>query len=237
MELKGKVIAITGGSSGIGKAAAKLLVQEGATLALLARDKGKLETARKEIIQEHAEVACLQVDVTKNDSIVNAVRTILEKFGKIDVWINGAGMLIQKDIFEVSEAEWDTIIDINLKGTFLCCKAVVESMMKRKQGMIINMASIAGQRGKSRSPAYACAKGGVITLSRYLYDTLSQHGIQVSVINPGRVYTPFFDSVEPKPKREQCMEPEDVAEVILQIIKMPPRAVLREMMLTSPTQD
>jgi short-subunit dehydrogenase len=236
MQLKGKVIVITGGSSGIGKAAAKLFACEDSNVVLISRDLQKLNAAKKEICHGDNDIFLIQADVTKNKDVTNAVRSILEKYGMIDILINSAGMIIPKDIFKTTEEDWDTIMDINLKGTFLFCNAVIESMMMRKCGKIINISSFAGLTSRSRSLAYACAKAGVITLSRYLYDFLSPRGIQVSVVMPGRTYTPFLGAEGTIPEREKYIEPEDVAEIILQIANMNERAVLREVLITSPSQ-
>ena len=134
------------------------------------------------------------------------------------------------DFFHITEEDWDTTLDINLKSVFLCCKAVVPHMAERKAGRIINVSSVAGVTGVSRSAAYAASKAGLIGLSRYLAMNLKEYGIAVTVVNPGMVYTPFHE-VGPMPEEDLCMEAGDVAETLVHILQLPERAVLKEVLM------
>lgn len=153
------------------------------------------------------------------------VTETINKFGKIDILVNNAGIFIQKPLVETTEADWDKVLDVNLKGTFLCAKRTVQEMLKQGKGKIINIASVAGQVGYADSSAYCASKGGVINLTRELALELAPKNINVNAIGPGSIETPMTREMLADPAIKQMLlgatpfgrvgQPEDIANAAL----------------------
>ncbi len=190
ISIEGRVVLVTGGSRGIGEAAAKLMARAGAQVALTYATK---KTSAQRVAQEIREAGgeCLIVPVTAEDrkSVRAAVKTVLNHFGRSDILVNNAGIWKRGDIGAMTEAQWDETLDVNLKGTFLFCNEVVPIMKKQKSGRIINIASTAGQRGEANYSHYAASKGGVIAFSKSIAAELARYNILVNVVSPGWVTT------------------------------------------------
>lgn len=189
MGLKGKVVVITGASQGIGKTCAQALAKEGCNVAICGRRKDVLEKAVEEIKTEGTEVLGVQADVAKAEDIANLVAKTIEKFGRIDILVNNAGFFPIKMFEEMSQEDWQRVIDINLTGTFLASKAVYEHMADQGHGHIINITSAAGRLGGAGLVHYSAAKAGVIGFTRALAKEAAQAGIQVNAIAPGIIET------------------------------------------------
>lgn len=190
-DLTGKVAVVTGASSGIGVQIAKAFAEYGADLAILARRYERLESLASEIAAMRRKVFPVKCDVTKEEDVKAAVQAIIDKFGKIDILMNNAGVASQCSLDELEEAEWDRILNTNLKGIFLMTKYVVRHMKERRYGKIINTASIYGLIGSKSSPthAYQASKGAVISLTRGLAASWAQYGITVNAIAPSLFYS------------------------------------------------
>jgi NAD(P)-dependent dehydrogenase (short-subunit alcohol dehydrogenase family) len=190
MLLKDQVALITGAGGGLGTAFAKALAREGATVvltdvseALLAGVAGKMEEAT-------AKYATFALDVSSKAQVRQTMAKTVEKYGKIDILVNNAGgsLFTPKKLEEIEEKHWDLILNVNLKGTFLCCQAVAPYMIEKRRGKIINLSSIGGRTASLvTGVAYAAAKGGVISFTRRLAKELGGHGINVNAIAPGTV--------------------------------------------------
>jgi len=194
MDLTGKVAIITGASSGIGNATARTLANCGAAVAInYHRNEAGAVQLKKEIIEAGGKAVAIQADVTLNADVEALVRRTIEDFGPIDILVNNAGSLIERlRILELSEQRWDEVISLNMKSAFLCCKAIVPSMIERKTGAIINMSSIAGRNGGALgSIHYSTAKGGVIAFTKGLAKELAPFGIRVNAVAPGATTTLF----------------------------------------------
>jgi NAD(P)-dependent dehydrogenase (short-subunit alcohol dehydrogenase family) len=189
MGLTGKVALITGASQGIGKACAQALAKEGCSVVICARRKETLEKAVEEIKTEGTQVLGIQADVAKVSDITNLVAKTIEKFGRIDILVNNAGFFPIKMFEEMSQEEWQQVIDINLTGTFLVSKAVYGHMADEGHGKIINVTSAAGRLGGAGLVHYSAAKAGVIGFTRALAREGAQAGIQVNAIAPGIIET------------------------------------------------
>lgn len=190
IDLSGKVVLISGGSRGIGAAVARLMAKAGAVVALTyeARKKDAQRTAHQ-IAGAGGECLIIQADVSKSIDVRSAVKTVLDHFGRIDVLVNNAGIWKRGIMGAMTEEQWDETIDINLKGTFLLCNAVVPVMTKQREGKIINIASTAGQRGEPYYSHYAASKGGMIAFTKAIAAELAPSNIIVNCVSPGWVDT------------------------------------------------
>lgn len=196
IDLTGKVAIITGAASGIGRATALALADCGAAVTINYRQsESSAELLRKQIVSNGGRAIALQADVTAAPDIEALVKRTTEEFGPVDILVNNAGSLIERlRILDLTEQRWDEVMDLNLKSAFLCCKAVVASMMERKTGAIINLSSIAGRNGGALgSIHYSTAKGGLITFTKGLARELAPFGVRVNAVSPGVIDTPYHE--------------------------------------------
>jgi len=188
-----KACIITGGAKGIGRVLTENLLIEGYSVLIFDRDLKSAEETYKELKEKHKTGDDLEVfvgDVTSSDDIKNMTDICLKKFGSIDALINNAGLYHIKDIFTEEVSEWDNMIDVNLKGIFLCCKAVLGYMKKKKKGKIINFSSISGKKQSIfASPSYCASKAGVIGLTRCIAAQVARYNININCIAPGAIGT------------------------------------------------
>lgn len=228
LSLKGKVAIVTGGKRGIGKAIALTLAKAGADVAICARAVGdrSLEKAAQEIRDLGRRSLAIRADVSKKSDVESMVQQVTSELGEIDVLVNDAGVMSWgKPLIEVSEEYWDNVIDINLKGYFLCSQAVAKRMMVRKKGSIVNIASACAWTPIPGSGIYCISKAGVMMLTRNLALELAGDNIRVNGIAPGWVKTEMNSIFRPSVEIEKQIargvplgrlaEPEDIARVAL----------------------
>ena len=189
---EGRVVLITGGSSGIGYATAKAFLEEGAKVGITGRDADRLNKAVRGL-GRHGRVLGIRGDVSKAVDARRFVSTTKRDLGPIDVLVNNAGIYLQKSTEELSEREWDLVLDINLKGAFLCTKYALPGMIRRKRGNIINVASDSGLVATPLASAYCASKGGMVLFTRVLAVDHVKDGIRANAICPGEVETPMLD--------------------------------------------
>ncbi len=223
MSIKGKVTIITGAGSGIGKGTALMFGREGAKVVVAdVNEKGGGETAN-EIMQNGGEAFFAKLDVSNREQIKNVVQETLNKYGKIDVLINNAGIIQDALVVKMTEEQWDRVLSINLKGPFNCIQAVVGTMIEHGGGVIINVSSIVGLYGNIGQTNYAAAKAGLIGMTKTLAKELGKKGIRVNAIAPGFILTPMTASI-PEKILEMMKEktplkrlglPEDIANTLL----------------------
>ncbi|MBC3542275.1 SDR family oxidoreductase [Rufibacter sediminis] len=214
MELEGKVVVITGASSGIGLAAAKLLLEQGATVVSWSRTRPKIS---------HPDFYFFECDVRFEHSVLTAYEQTVERLRQnISVLINNAGLGIQGAIDAMSPRDWQTMMDTNVNGTFYCTRLVLPQMKKQKEGHIINIASIAGLMGSENLTGYCASKFAVRGLSEALYKEVRNFGVKVTCIYPGSTDTSFFDNFEGITNKENMMQPEDIASTIVHALQSPP---------------
>ncbi len=189
MKLAGRLALVTGGARGIGREIALVLAQEGADIAIWDVNAQEAEKTCKDIEALGRKTHADQVDVTNYDAVEAAMNKILDKFGKIDILVNNAGITKDNLILRMSQQEWDAVLNVNLKGTFNCTKAVFRPMSKQRSGKIVNIASIIGIMGNYGQANYAASKAGIIALTKTTARELASRGVNVNAIAPGFIQT------------------------------------------------
>ncbi|MFC1574560.1 SDR family NAD(P)-dependent oxidoreductase [Gemmatimonadota bacterium] len=192
MKLDGKVALITGGNSGIGRATAALLAQEGAAVVLTGRNRDRGEQVAEAINEAGGRAMFIRSDVRFAEDCRQVVDRTLERFGRIDILFNNAGVLYAGTVTECTEEEWDDTIDSSLKGAFLMSKYALPSMIERGSGSIIHTSSGWGILGGARAAAYCAAKGGLVVMTKAMAIDHGPHGIRVNCVCPGDVDTPML---------------------------------------------
>jgi 3-oxoacyl-[acyl-carrier protein] reductase len=223
LKLAGRVALVTGAAQGIGKAVALLLARNGADIVVSDINLEKAEETANEIRSIGRKALAVKVDVAHWNDVEQMVEVILEKFAKIDILVNNAGITRDKLILRMTEEDWDAVLDVNLKGTFHCTKAVVRHMAKQRSGKIINIASVVGEMGNASQANYSASKAGVIGLTKTIAREFAQRGININAIAPGYIETPMTEVLPEKVKEElkklipmeRLGKPEDVAEAVL----------------------
>jgi NAD(P)-dependent dehydrogenase (short-subunit alcohol dehydrogenase family) len=191
-DLTGEVALVTGASSGIGRHLAELLAAAGAKVALAARRVDRLSEAAREIEAAGGESLPIACDVTRSDSVVAAVAKAEAELGPLTMLVNNAGVVISKPLFEHTEADWDYVVDTNLKGAWLVAREFAHHLVGLKRpGRIINISSVLGLRTIGRVPAYCAAKAGLTHLTQVLAMELARYSILVNALAPGYVETDF----------------------------------------------
>lgn len=189
MLLKGKVGLITGGARGIGKETAVLFAREGADIAICDINDESIQMTVKDVESLGVRAIGLKVDVTNYAQVEDMAGKVLDKFSKIDILINNAGITRDNLLLRMKEEDWDAVLNVNLKGTFNCTKAVSKAMIKQRSGKIINIASIIGIMGNAGQANYAASKGGIISFTKSMAKELASRSINVNAIAPGFIKT------------------------------------------------
>lgn len=226
LKFHGKNVLITGGASGIGRATALKMAGEGAFVLVCDRNREKGEAVLDEIREGSGKAEFLEVDITDEQSVREAITFVVEEQGSLDVLFNNAGVGGQeKKLHELTAAEWDTVVDINLKGVFFGIKHAVPTMMKQGKGTIINTSSVLGFKGKKRSGPYNASKGGLVTLTKNAALEYGRYGIRVNAVAPGVIDTPIVDTWREDERKWNIIsqanalgrlgQPEEVAEAVL----------------------
>lgn len=195
--LDNQVAIVTGASRGIGKAIALALGSEGAKVVVnYARSSEAAEEVVAEINSQGGEAMALQGDVSQEEEVNNLIKTTLEKFGRIDVLVNNAGITKDGLLMRMKSEDWQAVIDLNLTGVFLCTRAVTKIMLKQKSGRIVNITSVAGQMGNPGQANYSAAKAGVIGFTKTVAKELASRGITVNAVAPGFIATDMTNDLK-----------------------------------------
>jgi NADP-dependent 3-hydroxy acid dehydrogenase YdfG len=193
--IAGKVIVITGASSGLGEASARHLAAQGATIILGARRADRINALAAEIISANGKALAMVTDVTKPEQVKNLVDTAVKEYGRIDVILNNAGVMPQSPLERLKIDEWDRLIDVNIKGVLYGIAAALPHMKQQQSGHIINVSSVAGHKIRAGAVVYAATKHAVRTLSEGLRLEVKPYNIRTTVISPGAVATELPDSI------------------------------------------
>ncbi|MGN7176100.1 3-ketoacyl-ACP reductase [Paenibacillus sp. FSL R5-0490] len=226
--LKGKTALITGAGRGIGRAAAIALAKEGVHIGLLGRTIENLEKVADELSQYDVNVSAAAADVADLEAVTHAVEHIKSDLGSVDILINNAGIAKFGGFLELSPAEWESIIKVNLMGVYNVTRAVLPEMIEQKSGDIINIASTAGQKGAPVTSAYSASKFAVLGLTESLMLEVRKHNIRVSALTPSTVATDLaIETNLTDGNPEKVMQPEDLAEFMVAQLKLNPRVFVK----------
>lgn len=223
MKLLGKVAIITGAAQGLGKAGAELFAQEGAMVAVADFDYDKAVQTAEEITSRGFNAFAVQVNVADSTSVENMVNEVLERYGKIDVLVNNAGITRDAQMHKMTEEQFDAVISVNLKGVYNCARAVVNHMLERGTGSIVNTSSVVGRFGNFGQTNYSMAKAGVIGATQTWAKEYGRKGIRTNAVAPGFIATDMtkampekvLDSMKDKVNMKRLGLPEEVAKIYL----------------------
>jgi NAD(P)-dependent dehydrogenase (short-subunit alcohol dehydrogenase family) len=222
-DLTGKVAYITGGSKGIGFGIAKALLEKGMRVAISGRHLTSVQEAAASLTKDSSKILALASDVSSMSSEINAVRSVADHFGKLDVLVANAGVGHFAPIDVLTEEQWKETIDTNLTGVFNSVKASIEQL-KQSQGYIISIASLAGTNFFESASAYNASKFGLVGFTQAIMLDLRKYGIKVSTIMPGSVATNFANHV-PSDADAWKIQPEDIGELVVDLLSMNPRTL------------
>ena len=223
MKMEGKVAIVTGASRGIGREIALHLARLGAKVAVnYAGSEAKANEVVAQIVEHGGEAFAVQADVANSEAVERMVKEVLERWGRVDILVNNAGITRDNLLMRMKEEEWDAVINTNLKGVFLCTKAVTRQMMKQRYGRIVNVASIVGVSGNPGQANYVAAKAGVIGLTKTAAKELASRNIPVNAAAPGFITTDMTDQLSEDVRQAMLQQiplarfgnPEDIAHVV-----------------------
>ncbi|HCX2167341.1 TPA: SDR family oxidoreductase [Staphylococcus aureus] len=222
--LTDKVAVVTGAGSGIGEAIATLLHEEGVKVILAGRNKDKLQNVANQLAQDSVKV--VPTDVTKKEEVDELIKIAQQTFGGLDIVINSAGQMLSSKITDYQVDEWDSMIDVNIKGTLYTAQAALPTMLEQSSSHLINIASISGFEVTKSSTIYSATKAAVHTITQGLEKELAKTGVKVTSISPGMVDTAITAAYNPTDRKK--LEPQDIAEAVLYALTQPKHVNVNE---------
>jgi NAD(P)-dependent dehydrogenase (short-subunit alcohol dehydrogenase family) len=216
MSIKEKVAIITGAGRGIGQATARLFARQCAHVVVFSQTAAHLDETLAQIRDEGQDALAITGDVAREEDVQRLFEETTRLFGRVDILVNCAGIVVKRPFVEMDVESWDRVIDVNLRGTFLCCREAFRVMIAQRQGVIINLSSLSGVRGVEKFPglsAYNVSKAGVASLTEILAVEGRPHNIRICVVSPGAVATEMLRQAAPHLKAG--MTPGDMAEILL----------------------
>ena len=226
LDLTGDVALVTGASRGIGRAIAQMLAKAGAHTVLVARNREQLQDLAHDIGRDGGGASVDATDLTDEQSVINMFERVRTDQGQLDVLVNNAGMGAFGPVAEVAAGDFDRVMQLNVRGTLLCCREAMKLMTGRKSGTIVNVSSVVGFRGYPNQAVYTASKHAVMGLTRSLAVEAQPHGIRVSAILPGGVDTEMASASRPDLDRDVLMQPEDIAQAIAYLLSLSDRAAV-----------
>ncbi len=191
----GRVALVTGASQGIGRACALALAEGGALIALAARNEAKLADVAKEIEAKGGQAATFRMDVSNEDEVKVAVKAVMERFGKIEILVNNAGVTKDTLLMRMKRADWDSVLQTNLSGAFFCTQSVIGPMLRQRWGRIINITSVVGQAGQAGQANYSASKAGLIGFTMAMAREVGSRSITVNAVAPGYIETAMTEGL------------------------------------------
>lgn len=231
--LEGLTIVMVGASGGIGCATALQIAKPGVNIAMCASRKERLEKAAELVKAKGANVYAAAVDITKVDQVEQFMQDVYELYGRVDILVNFAGLSVTANIDQLTEADYDKVLDVNVKGMFFSTKSFVSRVNEEEGALVINFGSMAAKRPNPNAPHYSAAKAAVNMFTDSLAQQLKKRNIRFTMINPGPTNTTFFEGRIPEDKRGDFMFPEDVAEVLEFIMTRDSNINVHDIMLDS----
>ncbi|HDE5960647.1 TPA: SDR family oxidoreductase [Staphylococcus aureus] len=222
--LTDKIAVVTGAGSGIGEAIATLLHEEGAKVVLAGRNKEKLQNVANQLSQDSVKV--VPTDVTNKEEVDELIKIAQQTFGGLDIVINSAGQMLSSKITDYRVDEWDSMIDVNIKGTLYTVQAALPTMLEQSSGHLINIASISGFEVTKSSTIYSATKAAVHTITQGLEKELAKTGVKVTSISPGMVDTAITAAYNPSDRKK--LDPQDIAEAVLYALTQPSHVNVNE---------
>ena len=194
-DLNGKIAIVTGASQGIGETIAIEMAKSGANVFCLARNKKALDSTINKIISNGDKASAYSCDISDNEQFNNIVTDIFKEYGSIDILVNNAGITNDTLLMRMSDDQWDSVLNINLKGSFTCTRSVIKYMMKKKSGRIINITSIVGLTGNAGQANYAASKAGLIGMTKSIAKEVASRGITANCVAPGWIETAMTEQL------------------------------------------
>lgn len=219
-DLKDKIVLVTGASRGIGKAISIAVAQSGAEVILVARDEEKLKQVKEEINHFKGKAVVIKADFSKENEVIQLFKQIKEKYQRLDVLINNAGVASFGNTEDFPIEEFDKIMNVNIRSVFLACQKAIKLMKEKNNGYIINISSVVGFKGYNEQCAYGISKHGVMGLTKSLAVELQEQNIRVSAILPGGVYTDMVGDARPDLDISVLIDPKEIAHTILYLLSL-----------------
>ena len=222
-DLNGKIAIVTGASQGIGETIAVEMAKSGANVFCLARNKNALDSTINKIISNGDKASAYSCDISDNEQFNNIVTNIFKEYESIDILVNNAGITNDTLLMRMSDDQWDSVLDINLKGSFTCTRSVIKYMMKKKSGRIINITSIVGLTGNAGQANYAASKAGLIGMTKSIAKEVASRGITANCVAPGWIETAMTEQLSDDLKNKFLSQiptgkigyPKDIANTVI----------------------
>ena len=222
-DLNGKIAIVTGASQGIGETIAVEMAKSGANVFCLARNKDALDSTINKIISNGDKASAYSCDISDNEQFNNIVTDIFKEYGSIDILVNNAGITNDTLLMRMSDDQWDSVLNINLKGSFTCTRSVIKYMMKKKSGRIINITSIVGLTGNAGQANYAASKAGLIGMTKSIAKEVASRGITANCVAPGWIETAMTEQLSDDVKNKFLSQiptgkigyPKDIANTVI----------------------
>jgi NAD(P)-dependent dehydrogenase (short-subunit alcohol dehydrogenase family) len=232
-----KVALVTGGGRGIGRAIGKALGAAGARVVVTARTQAAIDAVAQEIVDAGGAAAAMAMDLADESSVRPVFAAVRERFGRLDVLVNNAGIGLYGPVKDVPLEDLDRMVGVNLRGTFLCCQEAMRIMAPQKSGYIINISSVVGFKGYPKQAGYTATKHAVMGLTKSLAVEAQEHGIRTSAILPGGVDTAMVREARPDLDPAILLQPEDVAQAVLYLLSLSDRAAVDEIYIRRRTSQ